>query len=125
MREVVTGRDLPGRSAVRTPRFRMLSIACLDGLSRGFHVERVAQHQGGGGDGGEGIGAIASGDVRRRAVNRFVQGMMFAQACRGQQADGARQHGGFVAQDVAKHVVGQDHVEAGGRSINCIAQLST
>ena len=38
---------------------------------------------------------------------------------RGQHADGAGEHRGFVAQDVAKQVAGNDHVEA----LGCLHQL--
>ncbi len=37
--------------------------------------------------------------------------MLLTQACRRQKADGPREHGGFITQDVPEHVGGQDNVE--------------
>ena len=44
-------------------------------------------------------------------MHRLVHAHRAAEAGRRQHADGSRQHGGLVAQDVAEHVGGHDHVE--------------
>jgi hypothetical protein len=44
----------------------------------------------------------------------YRPGSRGAQGGGGEEADGAGQHGGFVRQDVAEQVVGQQHVELAG-----------
>src|SRR5207248_8487412 len=83
----------------------------LDRLRDRLHTEGITKHHGYGSDGAYRIGAIATGNVGRRSVHRLVERGMLAEAGGRQQTDRAREHGGFVAQDVAEHVVGQDDVE--------------
>src|SRR6516225_6389249 len=80
----------------------------LDRVRFTLHAETVTEHQGRAGDGGDRVGAVSSGDIRSRPVHRFVESMMLSKARRRQEADRSGQHGGFVAEDVAKHVVRQD-----------------
>ena len=60
-----------------------------------------------------GLRDALAGDVGRRAVDRLVQAEL-ALAERGarQHAERAGEHRGLVRQDVAEHVLGDDHVEA-------------
>src|ERR1044071_3214557 len=53
--------------------------------------------------------------VGRRAVDGFEHtGAVRAQGRGRQQADAAREHRRLVAEDVAEHVLGEDHVEMAG-----------
>ena len=45
--------------------FQNLFNSCLNGARRHLHAERIPEHQGGGGDGRDGVGSIAPGDIRR------------------------------------------------------------
>ena len=78
-------------------------------------LQAKAQHHGGAQNGGQRVGHALAGDVRGAAVAGLVQALIAAiEAGRGQHADGAGEHGGFVAQDVAKHIAGHHHVKALG-----------
>ncbi len=60
-----------------------------------------------------GICDALAGDVGRGAVNRFVHAELArTERGRGQQAERTGQHRCFVRQNVAEHVLGEDHVEA-------------
>ncbi len=60
-----------------------------------------------------GLATPCAGDVRRRAVDRFVQAAAtVAQRGRRQQAERAGQRGGLVGEDVAEQVLGDHHVVA-------------
>ena len=89
-----------------------------DYLGFGAQAERMLEQHRRGQDGGERIGLVAARDIRGAAVNRLEQpdaasgGVeLVAERGRRQQAHRSRQHRGFVGQDVAEHVLGDDHVE--------------
>jgi hypothetical protein len=73
------------RRSLRQPPFQNLLNRGLDGARRRLQAQRIAEHEGGGGDGREGIGPITPGDIRRRAVDGFVQGVLLTQAPRRQK----------------------------------------
>src|SRR5574341_968680 len=69
-------------------------------LDRGgvvFEVERVPQHHRRRQNGGDGVGRVLAGDIRRAPVDGFVQPDPPPQARRRQHPDRPRQHGRFVA----------------------------
>ena len=79
------------------------------------HIEAVPQHHGRGQDAGDGVDDILSGDVRGRAVDGLVQPPgAVPQAGGGHHADAAGDLAGLVGQDVAEHVLRDNHVELGG-----------
>src|ERR1700693_2826163 len=45
-----------------------------------LHAEGISKHQSGGSDGGDGVGAIASGDVGRASVYRLIESRALTQA---------------------------------------------
>ncbi len=60
----------------------------------------------------ERVGDAAARDVGRRAVDRLKEAALpVTQRGRRQDAEGTGEHRGFVAQDVAEHVLGEQHVE--------------
>ena len=59
-----------------------------------------------------GLAMSLPGDIRRRAVDRLEQSGAVAETRRRQQAERSAHRAGFVRQDVAEHVLGEDHVEA-------------
>ena len=77
------------------------------------------------------VGLALPGDIGRGPVNRLIQaelavpGASRAQAGRGQHAHRPGQHRRLIGQDVAKHILGDDHIELRGRRIRSIAQAST
>ena len=74
----------------------------------------MTQHERHRQDGGQRVGLVLAGDVGGAAVHRLVHAYLAAEAGRRQHADGAGEHGGLVAQDVAEHVGGDDDVELPG-----------
>ena len=61
-----------------------------------------------------GLATPVPGDVGSGAVHRLEDaGAAVAEAGRGEHAERAGEHRGLVAEDVAEHVLGDDHVEAG------------
>ena len=82
------------------------------------HVEGIAQRHAERGDRRDRVGEAFAGNVRRRAVHGFVKrlapaGLLIGCAERGrrQHAERARHHRGFVGQNVAEQIVGDDDVE--------------
>jgi len=76
-----------------------------------FAVAEEVQHHRCRPDGGDRIGDVLAGDIRRRAVHRFKQRWQFAvriQIGRWRDADGAGAGRAEVGQDVAEQV-GRDH----------------
>ena len=71
----------------------------------------VAQQHRGRSDRAERVRDALPRDPRRRAVDRLEQPGPRTQRCRRQQPERPHQHGRFVAQDIAEHVLGEDHVE--------------
>ena len=60
-----------------------------------------------------GLATPCAGDVGRRAVDRLEDaGAVVAEARGGEHPERAGEHRGLVAEDVAEHVLGDDHVEA-------------
>ena len=101
----------------------------IDGLADGgfdgdggiFLSERMAQEHGGAEDLRDGIGDALAGNVGRGAAAGFIQSkgqaggrVDGAEAGAGKHAEGACDHGHFIAQDVAKKVFGEDDIEAFG-----------
>ncbi len=75
-------------------------------------LERVAQHHRHRKDGGERIGDALAGDIRRGAVDRFVEALaFFVERRRGQHADRAGEHRRLIRKNIAEQVAGDDHVE--------------
>ena len=88
----------------------------MDGLvqriGRGRIVERMAQHQRHREQHRVRIGNTFAGDVRRRAVDRFVHAeAILAQRGGRQQSHRSAQHRRLVGKDVAEQVFRQQHVE--------------
>ncbi len=105
-------------SGVRAPA-SIARIAAASSASASFvSSERVTQQHRDAEDRAVRIRDALAGDVRRGAVDRLVQAALrVAERRRGQHAERARQHRGFVGEDVAEHVLGDQHVEvaaAGG-----------
>ena len=102
------------RSGVRRPRSSALSTATSTRSASSAPVEPVAQHHRDREEGREWVGDALAGDVGRRAVDRLVhaRAALLAEARRGQHPERAGEHRRLVAEDVAEHVLGQDHVEA-------------
>ena len=74
-------------------------------------VQAEAQHHGRAEDGSQRVGDALAGNVWGAAVAGFVKALLFVvEAGRGQHADAAGEHGGFVAEDVAKEEIGRAHV---------------
>ena len=75
-----------------------------------------------------GLALPGAGDVGRRAVDGLEQARAAGSPSEalGQHPDRAGEHRRLVAEDVAEHVLGEDHVEVGaGAATSCIAALST
>ncbi|CDN41806.1 Glutamine amidotransferases class-II [Paenibacillus sp. P22] len=76
-------------------------------------AECQTEHERDGQNGRDRVGDALASDIRRRAVDRLVQAeAAFAEGSGAQHADGARQHGSLVAQDIPEHVLRHDDVEA-------------
>ncbi len=87
----------------------------LDAAGGVFLAEGVPEHHGGGEDGGDGVGEVASSEVGCGAVDGFVEAARgVSEGCGGEQPDGASELRGLVGEDVAEHVGGDDDVEARG-----------
>ena len=85
--------------------------------SGGVVVTEVLEHEGGGVDGGQGVGDPLAGDVVGRPVHRLEQrrsGPVRVQVGRGGEPDAPADGTGQVGQDVAEEVVGDDDVVAPG-----------
>jgi len=104
------------RSAGSIARTQAFGERAVDGRfyrrGLGVHAEPVPQHHRGREDHRERVGATAAGDVGGGAVHRLEKARpALAEGGRRQHADRAREHRGLVAEDVAEHVLGEDHVE--------------
>lgn len=83
-----------------------------------FEAEGETQQQGDGEDLGDGVGDAHAGDVGGGAAARLEEAEVeavafgFAEAGAGEHAEGAADHGHFVAEDVAKEVFSDEHVKA-------------
>ncbi len=89
---------------------------CLNPLRFDFQAERFAQQQNRRKDRAERAGYIFARERWRRAVNRFVQcGLSVAPAAeRRNQSDRAGERRRFVAENIAKQITREDHVELRG-----------
>ncbi len=76
----------------------------------GIGLAEVAQHQGTGQDGGDGIRFVLPGDVRRGAVDGLKDGQVIADIGAGDDAQAADQAGAQVAYDVAIEIGEDQHV---------------
>ena len=83
--------------------------------------QRVAEHHGNAHDLSDGVGNVLPCPSRGAAVNRLIhaKGPLASpghpgEARRGEHPHRAGEHGGFVGEDVAKHVTGDDDIEIGG-----------
>ncbi|GAF25471.1 FOG: EAL domain [Moorella thermoacetica Y72] len=85
----------------------------LNGCRRLVHFKGVLQHHGCRKDGRQGIGFLLAGNVRCRAVAGFIEGHGTADAGRGQHANGTRQDGSLITQDIAKGILGHNYVKLG------------
>ena len=85
----------------------------LDAVRFVHHVEGVAQHHGGGEHGGDGVGLVLAGDVRRGAMDGFIQAASgFTEGSAGQESDGAGDLAGFIREYIAEHIAGDHHIKA-------------
>uniref|UniRef100_A0A914Y8I1 Uncharacterized protein n=1 Tax=Panagrolaimus superbus TaxID=310955 RepID=A0A914Y8I1_9BILA len=77
-----------------------------------FQPQRMAQQHRRAEDRRVRIGDALAGDVRGRTMDRLVDADRtgFAERGRGQQAQRAGQHRRLIGEDVAEHVLGDDHV---------------
>ena len=93
----------------------------LDGCSRFFEPEAVAEHEGGAENLGTGVGQAFARDVGGSSSGRFVKSErkvhgVFAgsKAGGGEHAERSADHGEFVGEDVSEHVLGNQSVELVG-----------
>ena len=98
------GRYFAAKVGRAPPLVENLVDGAIDLVGQLGHAERASKHFGSRGDGAEGVGDAAPRNVGRRAVDGLVEARAIADARAGEQADGAGEHRGFVAQDVAEHV---------------------
>ena len=85
----------------------------MDLLGRIIKAEMLEQH-GGGEDGGGRVGLVLTGDVRSGTVNRLEHGRELVggvDAAGGGVAHAAHHGAGLIGQNVAKEVVGENHIE--------------
>ena len=102
----------PPRSGVVCPSRKARATGVLDRL-RGLGVAEVVEHQGRREDGARRIGLAGAGVLGGRAVDRLEhRGLARMEVRRGRYAQAALERGAQVGDDVAEHVVGDDHVEA-------------
>src|ERR1700677_3271008 len=87
----------------------------LDGGGVLFEGGGVAKDHCGGEDCAERVGFAGAGDVGGGAVDGFVEVDLAADGGRGQHAEGAGDDAGFVGEDVAEEVFGEDDVEVSWR----------
>src|SRR6185436_8564178 len=113
------GADLRGaRLALHVGRVRAVDDHLLDGahdVRRRFRMAEMLEHQRAGPDGGERVGDLLAGDVRRRAVHRLEDRRVEPfriDVARGGDADRAGGRGAEIRKDVAEQVRGDDYVEA-------------
>mmetsp|Transcript_635 Transcript_635/g.1345 ORF Transcript_635/g.1345 Transcript_635/m.1345 type:complete len:399 (-) Transcript_635:85-1281(-) len=104
---------LPREVRRAQPVVEHLVDGALEGLGGLGAVEVVAEHHGGREDGGEGVGLVLSGDIRRGPVARLEHARPgpVPDRRRRQHAERAHQHGGLVGEDVAEDVARHDNVE--------------
>src|SRR5580704_3434849 len=79
-----------------------------------FQLKRMTQQQGRGKNCAEGIGNSLAGDVGRGSMDWLVHADWAADAGRGQQAQRAYYSAGLVGENVAEHVLGEEHIEIFG-----------
>ena len=102
-----------GRACAARPR-APTSIAASTAAACSSMLQAVAQHQRHRAEHGQRVGAAVARDVGRRAVHGLEQARPVA-ADRGarEHPERAGEHRRLVAEDVAEHVLGEDHVEVG------------
>lgn len=76
-----------------------------------FFAKRVTEQHGCRQDGGTGIGNAFTCNIRRRAVDRFIETGQFANGRRRHHTDGTAEDRRFVTQDIAEEVSRNDNVE--------------
>ena len=78
-----------------------------------FFAKRVTEQHGCRQDGGTGIGNAFTCNIRRRAVDRFIETGQFANGRLRHHTDGTGQNSRFIAQNISKKITCNNHVKPG------------
>ena len=98
-------------SRVRAPLSRTRETAASIPVGRLMSAGRMAEEERTGQNGADRIGDSLPCDVGRRAVDRLVETHAVAQRGGREHAERSGEYRGFIAQDVAEHVFGHQHVD--------------
>ena len=99
-------------SAVRAPGGDDARHGALDDVGLAREPERVPEQHRRAEDRADRIRDALAGDVGRRAVDRLVEtARSVAERRAREEPERPGEHGRFVGEDVAEHVLGDDHVE--------------